>query len=320
MDQQHKLAYQKFIRETQNKRLNDFTKAENQVHDFLGQGDRVHFFKNLEWDTKIEVIENIRNGGLERISTGYSGHSSQFVFYKGYLAICNSRYNDERLINVYKINPEKVTLGSLMAIANLLRMEEKDSHEQIDLILKSLDAQKDLLCEFFFWSDIQNKYQKSGNCTVKSGNVALRFFQIMQLLSEKKLLETLDPNKLIDFFAFPIYTSPDLNKCLEENRRLASFRKLEILSEIQKNGELKEEDKEWFCEGLRKRVFKWALDWQKNRSPYPAETKRIFNLLDFAEKTFGFDLTHQDLSELDKYPIARQKLHSLIKQRQHIPN
>ncbi|HSW87520.1 MAG TPA: hypothetical protein VLG49_08505 [Rhabdochlamydiaceae bacterium] len=305
-------AYKTYLRETKSDVL---TEHEKEALDFLA--DHVHFYDKMSSEDRSKVAANIKNGCLEGILTGYKGHCSQFVFYKGYLALCNSSYtlintakdkNVKPMLDVYKIDPKKMTSDVLMDIIELKELFKSECNYKTEEILKAVDARKDPLCEIIFnHPSVQNKRQKSGNCTVKSGNVALRFVQMMQFLSEKNLSNI---GKINQFF---MSSMSDLkNKCIEENKRISTFRKLDALHEISRTGQIEEEDLAWFFEALIKCLRRWAKMCEEKRLPHPAENERILDLLDFFDKKFGLIL---DLDKLSEFPAAKQTLQTLIEQR-----
>lgn len=305
------LAYETYLQEIKS---NILTEHEKEALDFLA--NHVYCYEKMSTEDRNTAASNIKNGGLEGILTGYKGHSSQFVFYKGYLALCNSSYtpsnnpnNSKLILDVYKIDPQKVTPDVLMDIAKLKEMSKNACNYTTEEILKTLEARKDPLCEIIFNNpSVQNKRQKSGNCTAKSGNIALRFVQIMQFLSEKNLS---DIGKINRFFMSSMSDLKD--KCIEESKRISAFRKLDVLHEISRIGQIEEEDREWFCEGLVKCLLKWAKMVEEKRFPHSVENERILNLLDFFEKKFALTL---DLGQLSEFPAAQQTLQTLIEQRQ----
>ncbi|HSW86631.1 MAG TPA: hypothetical protein VLG49_03930 [Rhabdochlamydiaceae bacterium] len=304
MQEQQFESYKKYLNEIEYKSVEEMT--EDQAIDFLSKVNLLHYDQERTPDIISAAVTNINNEGLQGIPTGYSTHAFQFVFWKGYLALCNSYHipidsTGIRRLDVYKINPQKMSDEILRDIRDLHKMGKEDCNKKIKEILQTLEADKDPLCGLFNYREIQNKKQTSGNCTVKSGNVALRFVQIMQVLSKDNLLSN------------PTPTDPRVSELLlysvKENKRFSIFRKLDVLHEISKKGQLSYEDKEWFCEALTKRLNKWALMCKNNQFLHSAENERILDLLDFAKNTFDFKY------DISKYSKATEKLEILIQER-----
>jgi len=168
-------------------------------------------------------------------------------------------------------------------------LKEEDAKKTLDQIIMKFNPRKDALCKLFTDKSIQNKQQKSGNCVVKSGNVAKRFIQIMQELPEQT---TVSKQTLANLST--ILTTQKLEEIITENKKQSAFGKLLVLEEIAKNGELEKEDEEWFKEVLIARFNKWA----NNTPPHPYETKLLLNLIIKAENEFGFAFDLQNLSAM----------------------
>lgn len=259
MQKQLAEAHKVYLRKI--KKIEEFDQNDHQLIDF--------FDKNSNLDNHEEVVKNIQNGNLEGIITGFQGHVIQVVFFKGYVAVCNS-CPDNPILDVYKIDPNLVTPQDVRDIAELKKKEKDSAEKKLFQILDKWHKKKDKLCDLFADPNIQNKRQKSGNCTAKSGNVAKRFIQIMQIFPETCLEPT-------------VFYLQEIEKVITENKRQSAFRKLYTLDQIAKNGELSEEDKEWFQEALGRRLYVWL----KSTNPHQSEGEMILNLIN--SPLSGFD-------------------------------
>lgn len=236
------------------------------------------FITNYELPTSYELsraAERIQKGDLEGVLTGYDGHASQIVFYKGYVALCNNNYLPwNGTLTVYKIDPTLVTDQDIRDLLSLQEKGKKDADEKLTEILDKWQSSHDDFCGYFD-KYVIHKNQKAGNCTAKCGNIAKRFIQIMQLFPEK-IPESNNVEQARQI-------TNAIEKMVIENKRQSTFRKLFTLDQIAKKGNLQTEDKDWFEEALNKRI----THWQNKPADHPFEAKMIAQLIDFSHEKFG---------------------------------
>lgn len=137
-------------------------------------------------------------GAIERnepvnLFNGFEGHTVSVFFYAGYLIIPNKGAASRKPIEVYKINPDKLTKEVLQSFLSIQGGNEDAFKLWLQNFPKVLDAQSDEVCKLVengYPSDKLGKYQLTGNCSWESPEIA-----VYGLLALQRTLEASKPDK-----------------------------------------------------------------------------------------------------------------------------
>ncbi|HSX04787.1 MAG TPA: ankyrin repeat domain-containing protein [Rhabdochlamydiaceae bacterium] len=135
---------------------------------------------------------SIHKGDLVIVPAGYDSHCIFFVFYQGYLAICNrnSRYTENNAFEVYKIDSTKMNLSIITRLLNYKTKKGRVAANYFYKILPKLLSPvqhpiKDEICKLIEQLLTPCK-QKIGNCSYVGAKLALRAaLALLHLRKEK---------------------------------------------------------------------------------------------------------------------------------------
>ncbi len=138
----------------------------------------------LEGSKEIKNVHrtslSIHKGDLVIVPLGYDIHCIFFVFYQGYMAICNrnNRYTENNAFEVYKIDSTKMNLSIMTRLLNYNTKKGKFATKYFYKILPGLLSPvqhpiKDEICKLMEELLTPCK-QKIGNCAYVGAKLALR--------------------------------------------------------------------------------------------------------------------------------------------------
>lgn len=114
------------------------------------------------------LFEDFQKGKSVSISSGFIGHRVIIAFDKDYLLIANKGMATRRPIEIYKINPEKITKNSFQEIVNLSDGSELEYNKWLGNISSNFNATKDPLSLYIEQAYPLSSYQEVGNCVWES--------------------------------------------------------------------------------------------------------------------------------------------------------
>ncbi|MDP1608894.1 MAG: hypothetical protein Q8L98_06235 [Chlamydiales bacterium] len=169
-------------------RFVDFRKHfKKSLQDFLTTNHAIISLKETEFlssllnerDSKLEgeiffkqdaslLFDDFQKEEPVSISSGFQGHRVIVAFDKDYLLIANKGAATRRPIEVYKINPEKITKAAFEEIINLADQSEETYDKWLSNISHNFDATKDSLSLCIEQAYPLSSYQEVGNCVWES--------------------------------------------------------------------------------------------------------------------------------------------------------
>lgn len=145
------------------------------------------------------LFDDFQKGKPVSISSGFKGHRVIIAFDKDYLLIANKGLATSRPIELYKINPEKITQAAFEEIINLRIESEAKYNKWLSSISHLFDAKKDALSLCIEQAYPLSSYQEVGNCVWESLQTCV--YGTLMLNRLRGGFEKLEPNKKITLIA-----------------------------------------------------------------------------------------------------------------------
>ena len=211
------------------------------------------FTKDVELNQRAQkIFSQIQTDQLALISTGWGGHSTVIVIMGPYFMFCNRGEGTVKPIEIYKIDPTKITV-------DIIKELQWKLHAEFSIFfawtLAKIDAQQDELCTHFENLNPLRPTQFSGNCMWESMETAtFGIIALQRMLTQRnegnvfKFSDIIEKT-YIDFQGWLQNTKIDsLENYLFRTEKQDSFylKNLEILSAIfqQKLEETKDNQKQ----------------------------------------------------------------------------